>query len=82
MSKRAAEVQLTSDNYEEDEKDCDKVRQAFSTRFVWWALFSIKFRPSAWTVRASQRRGIKTARVSTDVCGKIDVFYTKLCFQH
>ena len=28
MSKRAAAVQLTSDNYEEDEKDCDEVRQA------------------------------------------------------
>lgn len=41
MSKRAAAVQLTSDNYEEDDKNCDEVRLAFSTCFFGWALFSV-----------------------------------------
>lgn len=43
MSKRAAAVQLTSDNYEQDDKDCDEVRWSVDRAclYVWWSLFRI-----------------------------------------
>ena len=61
MSKRAAAIQLTSDNYEQDDRDCEEVRQSInrSCLFVGRALFRITF-PFAYSL-AGLNKPLKTS---------------------